>query len=84
MRICVEKGFHRKTPDVSILSSRHRKDRLTTQAVRQAYPVAAEVNSRIFWSIYTLDRLVSITLGRPMAGFPFLVVKPVDVLGYRR
>jgi hypothetical protein len=38
------------------------------QAVRRAYPVAAEVNSRIFWSIYTLDRLVSITLGRPMAG----------------
>lgn len=39
---------------------------LIRQASVQADPCAAEVSCRVFWSIYTLDRLVSITLGRPM------------------
>lgn len=70
MRICIEKGFHRKTSEVSSIAWMNHVYRgetdLTLQAIRQANPIAAEVNSRIFWSIYTLDRLVSITLGRPM------------------
>lgn len=67
MRICIEKGLHLKPQEVCIAKLK-RLPVLTLQAVLQSNPLAAEIGCRVFWSIYTLDRLVSITLGRPMVG----------------
>ncbi|WVQ92957.1 hypothetical protein IAU59_000018 [Kwoniella sp. CBS 9459] len=51
MRVCIERGLHRRCPDT----------------LRQSDPIGCEMRSRVFWSIYTLDRLVSAALGRPLS-----------------
>ncbi|KAJ4214450.1 hypothetical protein NW759_010466 [Fusarium solani] len=58
-RICIELGLHleRKQPDA---------------ANREPFPASIvlfeeEMKKRCFWSLYNLDRVVSFTLGRPVA-----------------
>ncbi|KAK4944922.1 hypothetical protein LTR10_015841 [Elasticomyces elasticus] len=59
-RICVEIGLHQ-----SVLSARNgRSDYHLTGLVPVA--VRAEMQKRCFWCFYSLDRIVSVTLGRTL------------------
>ncbi|OPB46368.1 Zn2Cys6 transcription factor [Trichoderma guizhouense] len=71
VRMCFELGLHREatyrtagsrrdTADVSFLSPKYEEN---------------EVRRRCFWSVYALDRVISVTLGRPLA----ICVEDIDV-----
>ncbi|GAA5832169.1 hypothetical protein JCM11251_004266 [Rhodosporidiobolus azoricus] len=50
MRVCASLGLHRRVPPVQ---------------ARRMSPYILQLRKRIFWSAYTLDRMMAMSLGRP-------------------
>ncbi|KAF2653249.1 hypothetical protein K491DRAFT_603275 [Lophiostoma macrostomum CBS 122681] len=69
-RMCFELGLHRET---SYPLKDH--DTLMVDETALAQHEAQEVRRRCFWCVFCLDRVVSITLGRPLA----LHIEDIDV-----
>ncbi|KAH8703860.1 fungal-specific transcription factor domain-containing protein [Talaromyces proteolyticus] len=58
VRLCMEMGLHRRS----------RQEESVAQGLEAGkISLAVEVRKRTFWCLYNLDRIISVTLGRPVA-----------------
>ncbi|KAM6477004.1 major facilitator superfamily domain-containing protein [Trichoderma sp. SZMC 28011] len=71
VRMCFELGLHR---EASYRTAGSRRDAADVSFLSPKYE-ENEVRRRCFWSVYALDRVISVTLGRPLA----ICVEDIDV-----
>ncbi|EFX06280.1 c6 zinc finger domain containing protein [Grosmannia clavigera kw1407] len=63
-RICIEQGLHLERRQ---LQQQQQQQQQNGSAHTRAVTLDEELRRRCFWSLYNLDRVVSFTLGRPVA-----------------
>ncbi|KAJ4859683.1 fungal specific transcription factor domain-containing protein [Trichoderma breve] len=71
VRMCFELGLHR---EATYRTAGSRRDATDVSFLSPKYE-ENEVRRRCFWSVYALDRVISVTLGRPLA----ICVEDIDV-----
>ncbi|UKZ78513.1 hypothetical protein TrVFT333_006255 [Trichoderma virens FT-333] len=71
VRMCFELGLHR---EAMYRTADPRRDAADVSFLSPKYE-ESQVRRRCFWSVYALDRVVSVTLGRPLA----ICVEDIDV-----
>ncbi|RFU79841.1 mfs transporter [Trichoderma arundinaceum] len=72
VRMCFELGLHR---EAMYQTSASRHDATDASSFLSPKYEESEVRRRCFWSVYALDRVVSVTLGRPLA----ICIEDIDV-----
>ncbi|PNP57505.1 hypothetical protein THARTR1_02503 [Trichoderma harzianum] len=71
VRMCFELGLHR---EATYRTAGSRRDAADVSFLSPKYE-ENEVRRRCFWSVYALDRVISVTLGRPLA----ICIEDIDV-----